>query len=61
MDNLVKKETLTIGPPARCTGQDITLPGHKEHCYYPWKYIPAIISDWGSDLVGVRIPQTQGA
>ena len=27
--NLVKKETITIGPPARCAMHDITLPGHK--------------------------------
>ena len=28
MDNLAKKETITIGPPARCARHDITLPGH---------------------------------
>jgi hypothetical protein len=25
---LAKKETITIGPPARCARHDITLPGH---------------------------------
>ena len=29
MVNLVKKETITIGPQARCARHDITLPGHK--------------------------------
>ena len=28
MDNLAEKETIMIGPPPRCTGHDITLPGH---------------------------------
>ena len=28
MDNLAKKETITVGPPARCARHDITLPGH---------------------------------
>ena len=28
MVNLVKKKTITIGPPARCTRHDTTLPGH---------------------------------
>ena len=28
MANLAKKETITIGPPARCARHDITLPGH---------------------------------
>jgi len=28
MDYLAEKETITIGPPPRCTGHDITLPGH---------------------------------
>ena len=60
MDNLAKKETITIGPTARCAGHDILLPGHiKEQCYNSWKYVPTIISDRDSDLIGVRIPQTQ--
>ena len=29
MVNLVKKETITLGPPARCARHDITLPSHK--------------------------------
>ena len=28
MVNLVKKETITLGPPARCARHDITLPSH---------------------------------
>ena len=28
MDNLAEKESITIGPPARCARHDITLPGH---------------------------------
>ena len=28
MVNLVKKETITLGPSARCARHDITLPGH---------------------------------
>ena len=28
MANLAKKETITIGPPARCSRHDITLLGH---------------------------------
>ena len=58
MSNLAKKETITIGPTARCAGHDIILPGHiKDQCYNSWKYIPTIISDQDSDLIGVRIPQ----
>ena len=28
MDNLAKKKSITIGPPARCARHHITLPGH---------------------------------
>ena len=28
MVNLVKKETITLGPPVMCARHDITLPGH---------------------------------
>ena len=28
MDNLAEKESITIGPPARCARHDNTLPGH---------------------------------
>ena len=46
MVNLVKKETITIGPPARCARHDITLPGHiKTIVITSWKYVPTIISD----------------
>ena len=62
MTNLAKKETITIDPPARCAGHAITLPGHiKDQHYNHWKYVPTIISDRGSDPIGVRIPQTQDA
>ena len=27
-NNLAEKESITIGPPARCARHDITLPGH---------------------------------
>ena len=62
MANLAKKETITIGPSARCARHDITIPGHiKLQHYNSWKYVPTIISDRDSDLIGVRIPQTQDA
>ena len=50
MDNLAKKETISIGPPARCATHDIILSG----------YI-TVISNRDVDLSGVRIPQTQDA
>jgi hypothetical protein len=31
----------------------------KDQYYNSWKYVPTIISDRDSDLVGVKIPQTQ--
>ena len=55
MANLAKEET-TLGPPARCARHDITLPGLNS-----WKNVPTIKSDRDSDLIGVRIPQTQDA
>ena len=62
MVNLAKREVITIGPTARCARHDITLPGHiKDQCYNSWEYVPTIISDRDSDLIGVRIPQTQDA
>ena len=43
---LAKKETITIGPPARCARHDITLPGHiKTSVISLGKYVPTIISD----------------
>ena len=60
MDNLAKKETITIGPTTRGVGHEIILPGHiKDQCLTSWKYIPAIISDRDSDLIGVRVPQAR--
>ena len=59
MVNLVKQETITTSPLARCDGHDITLPIYKDQCYNSWKYVPTIISDRDSDLIGVRIPLTQ--
>ena len=59
MDNLAKKETITIGPMAKGVGHEIILSGHiKDQCLTSWKYIPTIISDRDSDLIGVRIPRT---
>ena len=58
MDNLLEKETITIGAPARCARHDIILPGHiKDQCYNSWKYAPTIISDRDSVLIGGRIPR----
>ena len=62
MANLAKKETRTIGPPARCARHDITLLGHiKTNVITLWKYVPTIISNRDLDLIGVRTPQTQDA
>jgi hypothetical protein len=60
MSNLVKKETIIIGPPAKCVRHDITLPVHQRtNIITLGNYAPTIISDRDSDLVGVTIPQTQ--
>ena len=60
MNNFAKKGTMTIGPPARCARHKITLSGHiKTNVYNFWTYVPTIISDQDSDLIGVRIPETQ--
>ena len=60
MANLAKKETIKIGPQGRCVR--MTSPYRdKDQCYNSWKYVPTIISDRGSDPMGVRIPQTQDA
>ena len=59
MDNLAEKESITIGPPARCARHDITLPGHiKTIVITSWKYVPTIIADRGSNPIGVRLPPT---
>ena len=52
-------ETITIGPPARCAGYHHLTGSYKDQCYNSWKYVPTIISDRDSDLIGVMIPQTQ--
>ena len=53
---------VTIGPPARCARHDITLLGHiKTNIITLGKYVPTVISDRDSDLIGGRIPQTQDA
>ena len=59
MTNLAKKETITIGPPARCARHDITLPGHIKTNVITLGNVPTIISDQDSDPIGVMIPQTQ--
>ena len=61
MDILANKETI----------QEVIWPGVlgmpspyrviKDQCYNSWKYVPTIISDRDSDLIGVRITQTQDA
>ena len=61
MANLAKMETITIGPSFSCARHDITLPIYKDQCNNSWKYVPTIVSDRDSDLIGVRIPQTQDA
>ena len=33
----------------------------KGQCYKSWEYVPTIISDRDSDLIGVKLPQTQDA
>ena len=59
---LLKRKTITMGPPTRCSRHDIILPGQiKDQCYNSWKYIPTIISNRDLDLIGVRITQTQDA
>ena len=58
MVNLAKKETITIGPPGRCVR--MTTPYWvKDECYNSWEYVPTIISDRDSDLIGVRIARTR--
>ena len=62
MDNLAKKETITKGPLARGAKQRHHLIELcRDQCYNSWKYVPTIISDRDSDLIGVRITQTQDA
>ena len=62
MAKLAKKDTITIGPPPRCARHDITLPGLiKTNAITLGKNVPTILSDRDSDLIGVRIPQTQDA
>ena len=34
---------------------------YKGQCYISWKYVPTVISGRDSDLIGVRITQTQDA
>ena len=59
MVNLVKKETITLGPSAMCARSPYRV--IKDQCYNSWKHVPTIISVRDSDLIGVRIPQTQDA
>ena len=61
MDNLAEKESITTSPPTRCDRHDLTLPIYKDQCNNSWKYVPTIISDRDSDLIGARMPQTQDA
>ena len=57
--NLAKTEIITKGPLARGAKQRHHLTGLcRDQCYNSWKYVPTIISDRDSDLIGVRIFQT---
>ena len=62
MVNLAKKEIITRGPLARGAKKRHHLTGLcRDQCYNSWKYVPTIIFDRDSDLIGVRITQTQDA
>ena len=62
MVNLAKKEIIKKGPLARRAKQRHHLTGLcRDQGYNSWKYVPTIIPDRDSDLIGVRIPQTQDA
>ena len=62
MAKLAKKDTTIIGLPAGCVGHDIHFTGSQRDQYYSsWKYVPTIISNRDSDLIGVRITQTRDA
>ena len=61
MGNIAKEDTIRIGPPVKCARHAITLPGHIKTNVITLGNVPTIISDRDSDLIGVRIPQTQDA
>ena len=62
MVNLGKKEIIAKGPLARGAKQRHHLTGlYRDKCYNSWKYVPTIISDRDSDLIGVKIAQTRDA
>ena len=62
MVNLAKKETITIGPSARCARHDITLPGQKTSVITLGKvsqpsYLTEIQIRLVSGYLGLRIPE----
>ena len=59
MANLAKKEAILTGPPTRCARYDHLTGSSKDQYYNSWNYVPTIISDRDSDLIGDMIPQTQ--
>ena len=62
MDSLAEKDSITIGPRARCARHDITLPGHIKANVISLgnKFKPSYLTR-DLDLIGVRIPQTHDA
>ena len=61
MDNLAEKESITIGPPARCARHDNTLPGHIKtniitlgNMFQP-SYLTEVRSDWCHETNQIRI------
>ena len=67
MDNLAEKESITIGPPARCARHDITLPCHIKtivitlgNMYQP-SYLTKIQIWLVSRYLRLRMPEKKGA
>ena len=58
---LAKMETIPIGLWTDGLGMTPLTRSYKDNWHNSWKYVPTIISDRDSDLIGVRIPQTQDA
>ena len=67
MVNLVKKETITLGPPVRCARHDITLPGDiKTNVMTLGKcsnhhICPRFRSDWCQDTSDLGYLRRKGA
>ena len=63
MDNLAEKETITIGPLARCARHDTTLPGHIKtivitlgNMFQP-SYLTEVQIRLVSGYLGLRMPE----